>query len=187
MNGMTDLYFIIGQALGILSTLCSIFRPFCKKKWQILMLNAAINLLVASNYLLIGRFGSASVLCLLAIVQSLVGAIHDRRGTQAPLWEIILFTILYVTVGLIGITTAPGFVWELSTANLLELMPIAGAMLMMAALFAPEPQTIRKFLLANSMIWVTYAILQGSSTFMTNAVSGMATATALWKYRKTEQ
>ena len=175
--------YMIGQALGVLSTACAIFRPFCKKKWQILMLNAAINLLVASNYILIGRFGSASVLCLLAIVQSVVGAIHDRRGIQPPQWEIILFTVLYITVGLIGIVTAPGFVFELSAANALELMPIAGSMLMMAALFAPEPQTIRKFLLANSAIWVTYAVLQGSSTFMTNAVSGMASATALWKYR----
>lgn len=175
--------YIIGQALGVLSTACAIFRPFCKKKWQILMLNAAINLLVASNYILIGRFGSASVLCLLAIVQSVVGAVHDRRGTQPPLWEIVLFTILYVTVGLLGIITAPGFVFELSAANALELMPIAGSMLMMAALFAPETQTIRKFLLANSAIWVTYAILRGSSTFMTNAVSGIATATALCRYR----
>jgi len=178
--------YIIGQALGVLSTACAIFRPFCKKKWQIMLLNAAINLLVASNYLLIGRFGSASVLCLLAIVQSLVSAIHDRRGTRAPAWEIAVFTAAYVTVGLIGIITAPGFVWELSAANALELMPIAGSMLMMAALFAPEPQTIRKFLLANSMIWVTYAILRGSSTFMTNAVSGTASAVALWKYREKE-
>lgn len=179
--------YIIGQALGVLSTACAIFRPFCKKKWQIMLLNAAINLLVASNYVLIGSFGSASVLCLLAIVQSVISAIHDRRGTQAPVWEIILFTIAYIAVGFVGIITAPGFVWEISAANALELMPIAGSMLMMAALFAPEPQTIRKFLLANSAIWVTYAILRGSSTFMTNAVSGTASAVALWKYRKKEK
>ena len=183
---MTEIAYIIGQGLGILSTLCAIFRPFCKRKWQIMLLNAAINLLVASNYLLIGSFGSASVLCLLAIVQSLVSAIHDRRGTRAPLWEIVFFTIGYIVVGLVGIITAPGFVWEVSAANLLELMPIAGSMLMMAALFAPDPQTVRKFLLANSMIWVTYAILRGSSTFMTNAVSGTASAVALWKYRNKE-
>ena len=179
--------YAIGQALGVLSTACAIFRPFCKKKWQIMLLNAAINLLVASNYLLIGSFGSASVLCLLAIVQSVVSAVHDRRGTRAPLWEIVFFTIGYIAVGLVGIITAPGFVWEVSAANLLELMPIAGSMLMMAALVAPEPQTIRKFLLANSTIWVTYAILRGSSTFMTNAVSGTASAVALWKYRKKEK
>lgn len=179
--------YIIGQGLGVLSTACAIFRPFCRKKWQIMLLNAAINLLVASNYLLIGSFGSASVLCLLAIVQSVVSAVHDRRGTRSPLWEIILFTVGYVTVGLIGIVTTPGFVFELSAANALELMPIAGSMLMMAALFATQPQTIRKFLLANSVIWVTYAILRGSSTFMTNAVSGTASAAALWKYRKKEQ
>ena len=176
--------YIIGQALGFVSTACAIFRPFCKKKWQIMLLNAAINLLVASNYLLIGRLGSASVLCLVAIVQSVVAAVHDRRGTRPTLWEIILFAALYVGVGILGIVTAPGFVPELSTANLLELMPIAGSMLMMAALIAPKPQTIRKFLLANSMIWTTYAILRGSSTFMTNAVSGIASATALYRYRR---
>ena len=108
-------------------------------------------------------------------------------GTRAPVWEIVLFTVSYVAVGLIGIITAPGFVWEVSAANALELMPIAGSMLMMAALCAREPQTIRKLFLANSTIWVTYAILRGSSTFMTNAVSGTASAVALWKYRKKEK
>ena len=187
MNATTDIAYIIGQGLGVLSTACAIFRPFCKKKWQIMTLNAAINLLVASNYILIGRFGSASVLCLVAIVQSVISAVHDRRGTRSPLWEIIVFTAAYVGIGLLGIVTAPGFVPALNAANLLELMPIAGSMLMMAALFAAKPQTIRKLLLANSMVWTSYAILRGSSTFMTNAISGIASATALWKYREKER
>ena len=46
---MTDSVYLIGQGLGILSTICAIARPFCKKKMQILALNIGVNLLVATN------------------------------------------------------------------------------------------------------------------------------------------
>ena len=65
--------YILGQVLGIASTVCTIILPFFKKKWQILALNIAVNLLVASNLALIGQVGSGIFLCLVATcVSSLV-------------------------------------------------------------------------------------------------------------------
>ena len=59
---MTEPVYFIGQSLGILSTICAIARPFCKRKMQILALNIGVNLLVATNYILIGQFGSGALL-----------------------------------------------------------------------------------------------------------------------------
>ena len=95
--------YIIGQVLGIAATVCTIILPFFKKKWQILALNIAVNLLVAMNYILIGQIGSAAVLCLVAVVQSIVSMVHSTRGTAVPTWESILFAVLYVGCGLFGI------------------------------------------------------------------------------------
>ena len=108
-NAMTDPIYLIGQGLGIFSTLCAIARPFCKKKMQILALNIGVNLLVALNYILIGQFGSGALLGLVCVVQSLCSMGHEAKGKQAGNWEITLFGLLYLIFGLIGFFAAVGF------------------------------------------------------------------------------
>ena len=181
---MTDPIYLLGQSLGIISTGCAIARPMCKQKRNILLLNIAINVLISANYILIGRFGSASMVCAIAVIQSLVTLRHNANGTTTRLGEVLLFSALYLGFGIFGILSAPGFVPVLNRDNLLETMPIIGTFTMMAAIFTPREQDTRKFLLINGIIWTTYGIIRGSSTFMTNAVSGLAAGIALIRYRK---
>ena len=176
--------YIIGQILGIGSTVCTIILPFFKKKWQILAANILVNLLIALNFILIGKIGSAAFLCMVAIVQSIVSMRHDKKGTEISLVEKILFLVLYVGFGFFGIVTAPGFVPEINTANLLELMPIVGALMLMFSVFSKNEQTMRKFLLANATIWTIYTAIVGSTAFFTDLFCMISTATALFKYRK---
>ena len=178
--------YVIGQICGLLSTVCTIILPFFRKKWQILALNIGINLLVAGNMVLIGQIGSAIFLCLVAVVQSIVSMLHDTKGTPVSLAEKILFLVLYTGFGFFGIVSAPNFVWELSWANALELLPIIGALMLMFSVFSKEEQTLRKFLLANALIWTCYTGIIGSTVFFTDLASTVSTATALYKYRKRE-
>ena len=181
---MTDPVYLIGQSLGILSTLCAIVRPLCKKKQQILWMNIAVNLLVACNYILIGQVGSGAYLGLVCVVQSLSSLRHHARGTQIGSWEVAFFGGLYLLFGLIGLFTAVGFPPALAFSTLLELTPIAGTALMMAAIYAPNEQATRRLLLCNGILWTIYALTKGSSTFLTNATSATAAGIALWRYRK---
>jgi hypothetical protein len=71
-----------------------------------------------------------------------------------------------------------------SYANLLELLPIIGAVILTFSIFAPNEQTTRKFLLANITIWAVYTALIGSTTFFAEVAAFITTATALYKYRK---
>ena len=176
--------YLIGQFLGILSTVCTIILPFLKKKWQLLTANIAVNLLICLNMLLIGQFGSAAFLCLVAVVQSIVSIGHSTKGTKVSTAEAILFTVLYVSAGAIGIITAPGFVWEVNIPNLIELMPIVGALLLMISVFSPDEQTTRKWLLGNAVIWTVYTAIVGSTAFFTDLVCMISTTSALIKYRK---
>ena len=180
---MTDPVYLIGQSLGILSTLCAIARPFCKRKMQILAMNIGVNLLVALNYILIGQFGSGAMLGLVCVVQSLCSMAHAAKGNQVPNLEVGLFGVLYLIFGLIGFFTAVGFPPAVTFSTLLELTPLAGTALMMAAIYAPREQTTRKLLLANGILWTIYALTKGSSTFLTNATSATAAGIALWRYR----
>ena len=181
---MIDPLYLIGQGLGIFSTLCAIARPFCKKKVQILAMNIGVNLLVALNYILIGQFGSGAMLGLVCVVQSLSSMAHAFRGTQVKNREIGFFGFLYLIFGLAGFFSAVGFPPALAFSTLLELTPLAGTALMMAAIYAPSEQATRKLLLANGILWTIYALTKGSSTFLTNATSASAAGIALWRYSK---
>lgn len=176
--------YIIGQIFGVLSAVCTVILPFFRRKWQILVLNIAVNLLVAANMVCIGQFGSAAFLCLVAVVQSIVSMLHDGHGTPVSLVEKLIFLVLYVGFGFLGMITAPDFVWALSWANALELMPIAGALMLMFSVFAKNEQTLRKFLLANATIWTVYTAIIGSTVFFTDLAAMISTISALYKYRK---
>ena len=176
--------YYIGQGLGLAATLCTIILPFFKKKWQILILNILVNLFVALNFILIGQIGSAAFLCTVAIFQSIDPMVHDVKNTPITLLEKVLFLILYVGFGFFGMFTAPGFVWEINTANALELMPIVGALMLMFSVFSKDEQTLRKFLLANATIWTIYTAIVGSTAFFADFIAMCSTAAALFKYRK---
>ena len=175
--------YIIGQILGIGSTVCTIILPFFKKKWQILAVNILVNLLISLNFILIGKIGSAAFLCMVAVVQSIVSISHDKKNTPVSGSEKILFLVLYVGFGFFGIFTAPGFEPVINLTNLLELMPIIGALMLMFSVFSKSEQTMRKFLLANATIWTIYTAIVGSTAFFTDVVCMISTASALWKYR----
>ena len=71
--------------------------------------------------------------------------------------------------------------------NLIELLPIIGAVLMMFSVFARGEQTTRKFLLSNALVWTVYTAIIGSTTFFAQAAAVVADCLALYKYRGTEK
>ena len=179
--------YIIGQIYGLLTTVCSLGMPFLKKKWQLLCANIAINALVILNLVLIGQFGSAIFLCLVAIVQSLIVLPRAKNGAPPSIRETIIFTVLYVGFGFLGIFTAPGFVFALNFKNALELLPILGALALMFSVFAPDEQQTRKWLLCNAVLWVIYYAAVGSTVVLTDGLTAISTAIALYRYRKKKE
>lgn len=176
--------YYIGQFFGLLTIVCSLIMPFLKKKWQLLWANIAINTLVILNMALIGQFGSAIFLCLVAIVQSVIALPRTRTDKEPGTRETILFTVLYVGFGFMGIVTAPNFVWAINYRNLLELLPILGALSQMISVFVRDEQQVRKWLLCNAIFWVIYSAAVGSSVVFNDILAVISTSMALWKYRR---
>ena len=176
--------YYIGQFFGLLTIVCSVIMPFLKKKWQLLWANIAINMLVILNMALIGQFGSAIFLCLVAIVQSGIALPRTRTGKEPGTPETVLFTFMYLGFGLMGVITAPDFVWAINYRNLLELLPIFGALSQMISVFVRDEQTTRKWLLCNALFWVVYSAAVGSSVVFNDTLAVISTSSALYKYRK---
>lgn len=176
--------YLIGQFCGLLTILCSLVMPFLKRKWQLLVANMTINLLTILNLSLIGQFGSANFLCLVAIVQSLIALPRAEKRSEPGKTETVLFTVLYLGFGFFGIFSAPGFVPAVNLQNLLELLPIMGALAQMISVFVPDEQTTRKWLLCNAVVWLIYSASVGSTVVFNDMLAVASTSMALYKYRK---
>ena len=178
--------YIIGQFMGILATVACIIVPLFKYKWQMLLNIIAVNLLMLLNFVLIGQIGSAAFLCAVAVVQSIFQLVHYIRKTDVRPAEKVIFPILYIVLGVFGLVTAPGFVPAVNTRNLIELLPICGALASMVFVFVRDEQKARVVLLITSGIWATYAAIVGATTFFAQAASIATTLAAMYKYRKAQ-
>ena len=176
--------YLIGQFCGLLTIVCSLIMPFLKRKWQLLCANMAINLLTILNLTLIGQFGSANFLCAVAIIQSAIALPRAEKRAEPGKTETIVFSVLYLSLGFFGIFSAPGFVPAVNLQNLLELLPILGALAQMISVFVPDEQTTRKWLLCNAVVWLIYSASVGSSVVFNDMLAVISTSTALYKYRK---
>ena len=120
--------YLIGQILGLLPTVCCIIGPFWKKKWQMMVNSAAANLMVALNFFMIGEFGPAVIINLVAVAQTLLAVLHCVKGTQSGKIEKMVFFVLYVGSGF------------LTYQKPLDLMPILAAVLFMLSVFQKKEQ-----------------------------------------------
>lgn len=179
--------YIIGQSLGLIASCGSMISPFFKKKWMMLVNTIVANTLVALNFLLIGQIGSAIFLNLVAVVQGAVSLYHIRTETRINLFEKIIFLLLYVGLGVTGIVTAPDFVWEISAKNLIEILPIGGALFLMIGVFVRDEQKTRAFGLCNNILWITYDAIIGTTAIFGPAFGLISNISALYKYRKRKE
>ena len=167
--------YYIGQAFGLLSTACNLLKPLLKEKEQMLWANAAGNALVIVNILLISGYGSAVMVCGVAVVQSIIAIWYNRRERAFGRAENILFLLLYIGCGSLGLKTA------------LDVLPIVGAIFNMLATFQKDEQRMRWFLLVNAAVFVGYYWIIGSSALLSVLGSIIFTLMGLWKYRKRKQ
>ncbi len=176
--------YIVGQILGVIASCFSLVGPFFKKKWMMLVTVIVANALVTLNFFLIKQIGSAVFLNLVAVVQGTVSLYHVRKETKITLFEKILFLILYLGLGTWGMVSAPGFVWEISVKNLIETMPIIGALFLMIGVFVRDEQKTRVFGVCNNVLWIVYDAIIGTTAIFAPGFGLISNVSALYKYRK---
>ena len=173
------------QAMGILITVFCVVQPLFKKKWQMLIVTASTNLLGAFNNLILAGLGSAVILCLVAVAQTIFNYVHTRKEEEVPLWEKIVFTILYLGCGIFGFLNATSFApFADILLSLREILPVTGALFLMISVFASNAQNMRKFSLVSAVIWLIYYAIILSTTVFAEIFAVATTCFALYKYRQ---
>ena len=174
----------IGQGFGVLSTITDISLPLFKKKWQMLVANFAVNTFLMLNLVFLGQIGSGIFLFLVAMVQAIVNLIHTLREKPPKPWEYAVFFVLYVGLGFYGLFTAPGFAPGINAKNLLELLPIIGAVFSMLFVCTRDEQKSRIFLLICSILWTVYHAIILSTSFFGSFVGVITCIIAMIRDRK---
>jgi len=174
----------IGQGFGIMSTITDISLPLFKKKWQMLVANFAVNTFLLLNLVFLGQIGSGIFLFLVAMVQAIVNLIHTLREKPPKKWEYVVFFCLYVGLGFYGLFTAPGFVPGINGKNLLELLPILGAVFSMLFVSTRDEQKSRAFLLVCSCLWTVYHAIILSTSFFGSIFGVFTCVVAMIRDRK---
>lgn len=174
----------IGQGFGVCSTITDIILPLFKKKWQMLVANIAVNTFLLLNLVFLGQIGSGIFLFAVAIIQAIVNLIHTLRENPPKNWEKALFFCLYVGLGFYGLFTSPDFVPAVNAKNLLELLPIIGAVFSMLFVCTREENKARVFLLTCTSIWSVYHIIIGSTSVFGSLFSAVSCVIAMIRDRK---
>lgn len=169
--------YLLAQFCGILGTLVTILQPQAKTKVGLSLCSGIINALNGLNFALLGQTGSSLLLCLVAVIQAGCSVFHETSGHPPSSWERALFSLLYIAAGLLGLVT--------STASIspLDFLPIFGALMLMASISVSDSQKTRFFLLLNSLCWLAYTAVVGSTVFFSCLASMVSSLVALWKYR----
>lgn len=164
--------YYIGQALGLMGTLCCLILPFMKKKWQMLALTAIVNIFCALNLVLIGQVGSVILIYVVAVVQTIVALWHLKKDTAVTKAENLIFLLLYVVCGALDLRT------------FVDVIPIVGAVFHMLATFQRDVQKTRWLLLFNSLTFMVYYALVGSTSVFSTLITMTSTILAMIRYRK---
>ena len=164
--------YIIGQALGVVSTICCLVMPLWKKKWQMLVSSSIANITAALNLIFLGEYGSAIFINLLATVQVCVALWHLLKGKTAAKAEKFVFFAAYTGLSLVGFKGA------------IDILPIIGVMIYMFVAFQRDEQKSRVLILLNSAAFFIYYVLVGSTVVFAELFAMVSSGIGLWKYRR---
>lgn len=162
----------IGQALGLLSTLCCLVGPLLKRKWQMLVASAVANVAASLNLVFLGEFGSAIILNLVATVQVFLSLWHVQKDKPVKLFENIIFTVAYVVCGLLGFR------------KIIDILPIVGVLIFMLMSFQRDEQKSRVLMLMNATVFFAYYLIVGSTVVFAEIFAMISSIVALITYRK---
>lgn len=171
--------YIISQVLGVIVTVVCLISPQLKKKWQMCCVTVFANLLSATGMLLVGAL-SATGCCAVAIVQSLMRLWHLHKDTKISKVEIGIFSVLYVVGGLLPYIVGG----TLSQFGWLDVMPIAGALMLMVSIAQKKEQPSRFFGLLNGVIYFVYDLIIMNTQIFAQLAGIVSNVTALIRYRK---
>lgn len=135
--------FILAQIFGVLIIIANALSMQMKKKQQILIMFILGNLFSTINFILLQSY-SGAIICFVAILQTTINYVFDKRGKKLPKWLITSYIIVVILCGLITYRTY------------LDILPILCSILYTTTILQTKERKIRKITLINAISWFIY-------------------------------
>ena len=149
--------FYIAQAIGIITTICSVVVVQFKSIKKILLGQIISNLLVALNYMLLGGLSGAGV-CILATVQTIWIYFYNKKDKKFPLAFNIGFMVGYTAITFF------------SFVGIASILSCIAALLYAMSVTQEDSKYYRVYMLLNSFIWIAYDVYTCAyTTILTHA------------------
>lgn len=163
---------LLAQIIGIVVTVMCIVSYQLKRKWQMLFVSFVANFLNVIMFFILNGITSAVMVSLIATAQCSVNAFLAYKEREPSLAQKIIFMILYVVSG------------TLQYKVLLDILPILASLLFMISVFQKTERKLRVFCAANTVIWIIYDCIVGTTAVFAQIFSLISILVALFRYRK---
>lgn len=164
--------FIIAQIFGVLGIVASVCSMQFKKRRQIFLALLLLNLFSALNFIFLGTMASAYV-CLFAMLEMVINSLFERKKQTVPVYVVGIYVVINIALGALGFS------------GLLDILPVACALIFCVTILMKQEQNIRKATLVNQTLWLIFDLSVGAYFFaVSNVLTLISTAIALWRYRQ---
>ena len=169
---------IISQVIGLAAVGLYLLSYQLKNRKQIVWTTFFSNFLYVLQYILLKAFSGAAMDGLCAVGSFFAGKKHSPKLRPYIKW---IATINLVVIAVAGVSIA------IAQRNIVELLPVVGALLQTGGLFCEDEQSIRKFGLIGTPFWLVYNFIAQAYGAAIGTVFIMVSAvTAMMRYRKKE-
>lgn len=162
--------FVVAQIFGILGIIASVLSMQFKKRKHILIVLLLLNLFSALNFVFLGSLSSAYV-CFFAIIEMIINYIFEKNNKDVSKSVICIYIIINIILGMISYKT------------LIDILPIACALLYCGTILTKKETNIRKLMLVNQSTWLVFDIVVKAYTFsISNILTIISTLIAMKRY-----
>lgn len=167
---------IISQIIGLAAVGLYLLSYQLKNRKQIVWTAFFSNFLYVLQYILLKAFAGAVMDGLCAVGSFFAGKKHMPK--LKPYIRLIAIVNLAV-IAVAGISIA------IAQRDIIELLPVVGALLQTGGLFCEEEQNIRKFGLCGAPFWLVYNFIsQAYGAAIGSVLIIVSAVTAMIRYRK---
>ncbi len=171
---------IVGQAFGVLSIITGVISMQLKKRWQILLALAFLNLFLVFNQLFLGMSYSSIIGCGLAAVHCPVNAYKVKKGIPASRAENVIWSALYFLSWGVGLYISA----RMGMASRMDILPFFGVLTFVLSVYVPKERDVRIFTLLNALVYLVYNALNFNIAAVSQVLTIVSVVVALIRYRE---
>ncbi len=167
---------VVSQIIGLFAVGLYLLSYQLKKRSHIVWATCVSNALYVLQYLLLGAFSGAVMDLMSTIASFFAGKKNAPKFKKYAKWTALINMLLII---------AAGITISVIQKDLVELIPIAGALLQTGGLWFENEQTIRKFGLCSAPFWLIYNyISQAYGAALGSVIAIVSVIIAMVRYRK---